>query len=223
MKILIIDDHAILREGLKSLLTDWDGKVEIFEANNAGEATKLVKEINNLDLILLDLALPDVKGYELLESLETLASGIPIAVLSVTDRPSVIENVLRLGAKGYIPKSASPEVMKSAINLIMSGGIYVPPSLLDLTGEVAGPRKTDLSTMTIQADGSVHSLTDRQLEIIELLLHGKTNKEIGLILSMSPATVRSHLTVIFRQLNVKNRTEAVHVARRAGLISEEFI
>lgn len=199
------------------MLVGWNKNTEVFEANDASEATKLVQEVQHLDLIMLDLALPDVQGYELLESLVAQVPETPLAILSVTDRPSVIKEVLSLGAKGYIPKSASHDVMKNAINLILSGSIYIPPSLLDLTGEVIGSRKTD-TIMTVQADGSARNLTTRQMEVIELLLQGKTNKEIGLSLNMSPATVRSHLTIVFRQLNVKNRTEAVHVARNLGLL-----
>ena len=216
-KILIIDDHAMLREGLKAMFSSWHTPMIVSEAINARGALEVLSSQQDIDLILLDLGLPDVEGYDFLETLVRKYPYIPVAILSITEKASVVGKVLQLGAKGYIPKSSDPEVLESAIKIILAGSIYIPPTLLDLTGE--GDMVLPVLNELVLSSPIYRALTKRQMDIVKLLVQGMTNKEIGSQLNMSPATVRSHLTIIFRQLNVKNRTEAVNVVRNEGLIT----
>jgi len=218
LKVLIIDDHEVLREGLRSMLLAWNNTIETVEAGKISEVHTCVRSGIDYDLVLLDLNLPGVLGYELLESLVEQLPDTPVVVLSITESASVIQDVLRKGAKGYIPKSSSTDVIKNAISLVLSGSVYIPPSLLDLMTADGNDESSDRIFM--ERSTNIHrGLTKRQVEIIELLFQGKTNKEISSFLNLSTSTVRSHLTILFRQLNVKNRTEAVSVARDAGLLN----
>ncbi len=217
MKILIVDDHAVVREGFKSILSEWDDQIEILEAKDSPQALTIVDRFHHIDFILLDLLLPGVEGYQLLETLVSDYPSIPVMIISVSDRPTVVETALRLGAKGFLPKSMPREIIINAIRLVLSGSLYIPPSLLNIHEDVT----TDLvgfSFPTGVPQSPAQRLTERQTEVFELMLLGKTNKEIAIKLNMSAATVRSHLTIIFRQLNVRNRTEAVHVARNRGIV-----
>jgi DNA-binding NarL/FixJ family response regulator len=212
MKILIVDDHALIREALGGVLRELRPDVEIIEAS-IGRDAMLLAEANadDLDLILLDLGLPDGDGVETLRELRARYPAVAIVVLSASkDRDSVI-NVLDLGALGFIPKSATRAVMISALQLVFAGGIYVPPEILQ------HPREALPSGQASDPPSpSALGLTDRQLEVLALMMQGMSNKAICREYDLAEATVKNHVTAILKALKVSNRTEAVIAVAELG-------
>lgn len=211
MKILLADDHELVRTGVKYIINSIDANATIFEVQNYHELLTASKKYSDLDFILLDLIMPGGDGMDAITQLRHSAPDTSIVILSLQDDYETIRKSLNLGVKGFIPKSISNSVMKHALEIIIAGGIYIPSSLLE--------NKENIFTNSKPEDLNL-KLTRRQKEILELLGSGKSNKAIGGILGVSESTIRSHLTVLFKILNVKNRTEASFYARKLGLISE---
>lgn len=207
MKILVIDDHILFREGILLMLKGLNIEITSYEAGSFEAAKKVMQDEPELDLILLDLGLPDVSGLEALVMINKQLPNSNVVVLSATDDHSVVEQALNCGAKGYIPKSSTTSVMLSALQLVMSGGVYIPPEIL---------QRQPASNNLAQSRNLATRLTSRQYEVLQYLAEGKTNKEIGFALSLSESTVRVHVAAILKALNVKNRTQAVHVANRSS-------
>ena len=211
MKILVIDDHVLMREALRGVLKELNADATVLEAPDCGQAMGLVVEHPDLALILLDLSLPDRDGFAVLAELRQRYPAISVVVHSgFHDRANVVR-ALDLGALGFIPKTARREVMISALNLVFSGGIYIPPEILvrqhpSAPGQ-AGPTRpvADRPGMSPADLG----LTERQIEVLALMMQGKSNKAICRMLDLAEPTVKNHVTAILRALNVTNRTEAV--------------
>ncbi|HEY3657552.1 MAG TPA: response regulator transcription factor [Steroidobacteraceae bacterium] len=214
MKILVVDDHVLIRDALRSVLKDVKQDAIILEASDSRQAMALVSEHADLGLILLDLNLPDRDGFSVLADLREAYPAISVVVLSgQQDRNSVLK-ALDLGALGYIPKSGQREVMVSALQLVFAGGVYIPPEILmraEPSAPQAGaqppaggrplPRPSDLG------------LTERQLDVLVLMMQGKSNKAICRVLDLAEPTVKNHVTAILKALKVSNRTEAVIAVR----------
>ena len=227
MDILLVDDHALFREGLalvlKQQLNSSEGNVNILEADCAKTALQALQQHQDLDLILLDLHLPDNQDFSLLQQIKSSDPSIPVAMLSANEDAQKIQQALQQGASGFITKNSKSSVMISAIQLILAGGIYVPPAILkaDLSGdsETASKPSHTLSTSTNTIDNSATvQLTERQKEVLHLMDDGLSNKEIAKVLSMSPSTVKVHVAAILRACNVNNRTQAVSFARTHHLL-----
>jgi DNA-binding NarL/FixJ family response regulator len=212
MKILVIDDHPLIREALRGALDEIGSEVDILEAPNAHRAMELVREHPDLTLILLDLNLPDRDGFALLAELRRNFPAISVAVLSAySDRDNVVK-ALDLGAVGFIPKSAQHEVMLSAMRLIFSGGIYIPPEILarhEAPLPFMGHGGPSVSPARL-------GLTGRQMEVLALMMHGKSNKAICRALNLAEPTVKNHVAAILKALKVANRTEAVIAVAALG-------
>jgi DNA-binding NarL/FixJ family response regulator len=202
MKILLVDDHALIRDALRSVLRELVSDATIFEASDCRQAMRLIEQHPDLHLILLDLNLPDRDGFAVLTDLRRHYATISIVVLSAFhDR----ENILRahhLGALGFIPKSAPRELMANALRLIFSGGKYFPP-------EALAPGETTVATPGRRVSPADLGLTERQMEVLALMMQGKSNKAISRILDTAEPTVKHHVTAILKALKVANRTEAV--------------
>ena len=211
MKILVIDDHALIREALQGVLKKVRRDAVVLEAANCAQAMQLIADHPDLGLILLDLTLPDRDGFSVLAELRERHPTTWIVVLSaVQDRANVVR-ALDLGAQGYIPKSAHRDVMISALKLVFSGGVYIPPEVLE--------RKTPTSLapgVEHQVSPADLGLTDRQLEVLALVMQGKNNKTICRTLNLAEPTVKNHVTAILKALKVSNRTEAVFAATQLG-------
>ena len=211
MKILVIDDHVLIRESLRGVLSELKPEAAVVEATNASETMRLVADNPDLALVLLDLGLPDRDGFEVLAELRERHPTIPVVVLSGHhDRANVVR-ALELGALGFIPKTAQRRVLASAISLVLSGGIYIPPEIL---GRQEPPAPSEPGTARRAAKKPASSprdlgLTDRQVEVLALMMLGKSNKAIGRVLDLAEPTVRNHVTAVLKALNVTNRTEAV--------------
>jgi len=218
MKILLVDDHSLINEAMRVLLTDLDPQVQVEIATDAAGAEKLVKAHMDADLMLLDLNLPGASGTSLLESLVTQAPELKILVLSgVQDQRSVMR-VLQLGAAGFIPKSMDSENLISAIRFVLSGGVYIPNDLLD--DATQGAPMLGLPERGRDVFGKPSStriqLTERQEQVLQLLARGAPIKVICRELGLSEGTVKTHVTAIYRAFEASNRTEALLAARRHG-------
>jgi len=211
MKFLIVDDHVLIRESLRGVLAELRPEASIVEAVDARETMRLVTADPGLILILLDLSLPDRNGFELLTELRERHPTIPVVVLSGHhDRANVVR-ALDLGALGFIPKTAKRAVLVNAISLVLSGGIYVPPEILVRQPPPASARPGGTPDPGNKPRTSPRDLglTDRQVEVLALMMQGKSNKAIGRVLDLAEPTVRNHVTAVLKALSVTNRTEAV--------------
>lgn len=215
MKILIADDHALVREGLRHVLRRLDDDAVVVEAADCAEALQLAERYGEFDVVLLDVAMPGMDGLNGLARLRERLPSTPIVMLSASEDAGLVREALQRGAQGFIPKSSTGNVMLSALRLIFSGGVYLPPSLLCQPSVPANVVPASDGERLERADAGL-GLTQRQREVLALIVKGKTNKEIARALNMSETTVRTHTTAIFRALNVSNRTQAGHVAAKRG-------
>jgi DNA-binding NarL/FixJ family response regulator len=214
VKFLVIDDHALIREALRNVLKELKGGATVLEAADHAQATQTLQAHPDLDLILLDLGLPDRDGFDVLAELCERHPAIPVVVLSaLNDRDNVVK-ALNLGALGFIPKSARREVMLGALNLVFAGGIYIPPDILERDDRPAqaGARTSPRAALSAADVG----LTERQLEVLALMRLGKSNKAICRALDLAEPTVKNHVTAILKALKASNRTEAVIKAEQLG-------
>jgi DNA-binding NarL/FixJ family response regulator len=206
MKILVVDDHVLIREALRGLFRELKPDAVVLEAADAAQAMEQLAAQPDIALILLDLSLPDRDGLGVLAELRAGHPAISVVVLSgFADRANVMR-ALDQGALGFIPKSAGREVMTSALSLVFSGGVYIPPEILASKSPTANP----------QLPPSDLGLTGRQADVLALMMQGKSNKAICRRLELAEATVKNHVTAILKVLGVSNRTEAVLAASARG-------
>lgn len=210
MKILLADDHMLFREAMHFHLHELWPQAEILDAGNFQEAFTLAEGNPDIGLALLDLNMPGNKGETSVQDFCSRHPGVPVVVISGVDQRDSIERVLNNGAMGFIPKTTSPQEMRSALALVMDGGIYLPPLLLQ---KVLSSEPQEISAKS----GDI-SLTTRQLQVLRQMANGDSNKEIGLALNMAEGTVKVHIAAIFNSLGVGKRMDAVLKAQRLGLI-----
>lgn len=223
MNVLIADDHRLIVEGVRSKLMELADDVECVVAMDAAELDRAIDAGAGLDLALLDIAIPGAVGTQHIARMRHALPQVPVIVLSGSEDLDMIRALLELGINGFIPKAYSPEVMLSAVRLVLAGGVYVPPMLLagvQARGWVP-PEPAAAPTAAAPAGGQAHALdalrrilTGRQIDVMMLLSQGKPNKLIARDLGISEGTVKIHLAAIFRALNVRNRVEAVVASRR---------
>lgn len=220
VKILVVDDHPLILEALHHVLKQLDAQVEVFDAQSADQAQALLQANDDADLLLLDLGLPGADGLEVLSRVRTAHPSIPVVVLSASDARENVMRAIDLGAMGFIPKSSSNQVMLGALRLVLSGGVYLPPAALmhDGGSERGG---VALGSAPAARDSGVTArdlgLTERQAQVLGLILQGKPNKLICRELDLAEGTVKIHVAAILRALNVSTRTQAVIEASRLGL------
>ena len=213
MKILVVDDHALIREALRGVLRSLKSEATIVEAPNSRQAMQRIEENPEIELILLDLNLPDRDGFEVLAELRERYPAVSVVVLSASDEREHVARALDLGALGFIPKSSQREVMLSAFNLIFAGGIYVPPEILARPA----PRPVPSAQLRKAVSAADLGLTDRQMDVLVLMMQGKSNKAICRVLDLAEPTVKNHVTAILKALKASNRTEAVIAAGALGV------
>ena len=220
MKILIADDHRLVIEAVKAKLSELAPGIEFVLSMSVSEL--LAAASDDLDLALIDLNMPGADGQSHIDEMRRRHPAVPLIVLSGTEDPAVMRAALERGVLGFIPKAYSPEVMISAVRLVLAGGVYVPPMMLSALppGIVAGVPSGAAGGGAPRSASASHTLehlrnvlTERQVEVLQLLSQGKPNKLIGRSLGISEGTVKIHLAAIFRALNVRNRTEAVVAAQ----------
>jgi two-component system, NarL family, nitrate/nitrite response regulator NarL len=212
MRLLVVDDHPIVREGLAAFLEQLGPDTAVLQAGDASRALALAAEHSDLDVVILDLALPGLNGMSAIAEFGRVRPELPVIVLSASEDARQAREALAQGALGYVPKSASRQTLVSAIQLVLNGEIYVPPLILSETA-AAKPAPQGAG-----ASPTRPLLTDRQIDVLRRLSAGQSNKTIARDLDLSEKTVKAHITAIFRALNVFNRTQAAAAGRGAGLI-----
>jgi len=215
MKILIVDDHALIREALRNVLKKIKRGVTILEAPDVRKAVQTIESQPDIRLVLLDLNLPDRDGFSLLTELRERFPAIAVVVLSGLQDRANVRKALDLGALGYIPKSARREVMISAFQLIFAGGIYIPPEILSRDESPPSIPVTQRNDRPIVLPSEI-GLSDRELRVLALLMQGKSNKVICRMLDLTEATVKRDIAFILKALKVANRTQAVVAASELG-------
>lgn len=212
MKILVVDDHPLIREALRQVLKQLDKHIELLEAPSAGETLAAAAQHDDLDLILLDLTLPGSDGFELLRELREQYPAVPVVVLSASDQPETVMRALDEGAMGFIPKTSNNDALIGALRLVLSRGVYLPPQVLRqhaATHASCSPAPP--------ASCRDIGLTERQAQALALLVQGKPNKLICRELNLAEETVKIHITAILKALKAANRTQAVIAVSRLGL------
>ncbi|HOM13238.1 MAG TPA: response regulator transcription factor [Rubrivivax sp.] len=227
MKVLLVDDHPLILSALQLVIQGLGDDVSVRGTDSAAQARAALLEDADYDLVLLDLALGDADGFELLTELRAAYPSLPVVVVSASDRTSDVIRAIDLGAMGFVPKRSSNQQLFEALRMVMSGGLYVPPMMLGLDppsadGDTAPGvmrpagasgrlgdhpdhpehRKAPLSLESV-------GLTPRQSDVLALLLQGKPNKLIARELNVSVETVKDHVAAVLRALGVSSRTQAV--------------
>ena len=216
MKILMIDDHHLIRDGMRPVLERLASPGEPLEVLEAATFEAGLAEIGrhgDIELVLLDLRLPDVAGFDALARLQRDHPDLPVVVMSGEDEAGLVREALQRGALGYVPKSSRPAVILQALRLVLSGGTYVPREIMGgedrrVRGPAASPGPAGFASL---------GLTPRQAEVLPLLLAGKSNKQICRELGLAEGTVKSHIAAIFKALGVATRVQAVLAASRLGI------
>jgi two-component system, NarL family, nitrate/nitrite response regulator NarL len=219
LKVLVIDDHPLVQEGVSAALESLADGVTVMAARDAEQGLSLAAENPDLDLVLLDLALPGMSGFNLIGKLHEDLPSLPVVVLSALEEPENVRHAINAGAMGFVPKSAATKVLIEVLQQVLEGNVTVPLALQSsgppvshaLPGATGGPESG--------GEPDVALLTLRQLEVLSRVCQGKTNKQIATELGLSEKTVKAHVTAIFKVLGVVNRTQAVLVARRVGMIT----
>lgn len=201
MRILIADDHSIVRSGLKHLLAELAPEMAFAEANSFENARKIALEQGPFDLLLLDLFAPNPVSGAALQDLCDSVAPVPVVIFSMSDDVRDMRHVLDHGAKAFVPKTTDDGLFLSILRLVLAGGTYVPPQVGGL-GDTGG---TDAAP---QGQG-IEALTPRQRDVLNMMAEGLSNREIGDRLALNINTVKGHVTAILRTLGVDNRTQAV--------------
>lgn len=209
MKFLVVDDHTLIREAMRGVLQGLRSNAQVLEAADAAAALQALQSHPDVDLVLLDLHLPDQDGLQVLATMVELHPAVAVVMLSGDKDQATMRSALDLGAQGFIPKAETREVLTSALALVLAGGVYVPPAALRGAPASAPP--------TSAPDPGSLGLTDRQLEVLALLMEGKNNKLIGRALNLAEPTVKNHVSAILKAVGATSRTEAVLAVTRLGL------
>lgn len=210
VRVVLADDHALLRDGIRPFLADLGQRVEVLEAVDFDSALALASE-NMPDLLLLDLKMPGMAGVETVSAFRKACPEVPVVIITGQVMREDVLRAMELGASGYLPKAMSGTSFVHALRLILSGQPYFSAHLL-------GPGGGDGETAPAhQPRGRFADLTNREVQVLSLLVRGESNKEIGLHLGLTEITVKSHMRSIFKKIGAANRTQAVAMAIQQGV------
>jgi DNA-binding NarL/FixJ family response regulator len=215
MKVLVVDDHPLIREALANVLTEIGRTVEVVQADRLDGALALLVEHPDTSLILLDLMLPDAEGVSALERVRAAHPDVPVVVLSATDNRATVLAAIDAGAMGFISKRTASPILVNALRLVLAGEVYIPGEVL--RSETAPAPARPGAAASREAGAPVHGLTSRQLDVLALLVQGKQNKVICKELNLAEGTIKTHTAAIYRELGVNNRTQAVFAVSRLGI------
>jgi NarL family two-component system response regulator LiaR len=211
IRLLIVDDHTVVRKGLRSLLSSEEYGIEVVgEAGDGGQAVQMALELQP-DVILMDLQMPHTSGLQAIQIIKSEKLESRILVLSSFGEDERVAAAMRAGALGYLLKDSSPDELVSAIHAVALGHISLPKELSHSL--LGAPREASPS----DAESALANLTSRELDVLRCLAEGASNKDIAIQLAVSLTTVRTHVSSILRKLNLENRTQAALYARELGL------
>lgn len=199
-KFVIADDHPLFRGALKQAITRIADSGEVLEAGDFDAVKALIAEHDDLDLVLLDLSMPGASGLSALVELRGMQTAVPVVVVSAHDDPQTIRRAIELGASGFIPKSASVEEIRNAVDAVLAGGLAAP-----LGVDLGAERDPEMASLIKR----LQSLTPQQTRVLTMLAEGLLNKQIAYELGVSEATIKAHVSAVLQKLGVDSRTQAV--------------
>lgn len=214
MTILLADDHALFRDGMHYVLSQLADEVEIHDASSFSELSTLAAGRSAIDLVLMDLHMPGSNGPAAVRTFNLKHPHVPLVVVSGSEQREDMERVMEYGAMGFISKMTSSKVMLAALRMVLDGGIYLPPQLLQQSVDHLERGASDRRTRRSNEFG----LTVRQIDVLQHLSQGLSNKETALKMGLAEGTVKIHVAAIFQALHVSNRMDAVRVAQRLGML-----
>jgi len=214
VKILVIDDHRMFCDGVKLILAQLEQETEVLVADQCKAALELASTHPDLDLVMLDISMPDMDGCDALKIFSERFPSLPVVMLTASESMRDMRRSFDAGASGYIPKSSSTDIMLGAIRLVMAGGIYIPPSM------AVRQRPMDAAKSTPVDNEVLVKLTQRQSEVLAHLQDGISNKQIADRMGVSEATVKVHMSAILRTLGLHTRLEAALIAQKLNSQSE---
>lgn len=209
IKVMIADDHVLMREGIRQLL-EFDGTIQVIaEASDGVECLEKLKKVNP-EVLLLDINMPNMNGIEVLEKIKTRSLGVKVLILTVHNEVEYLIKAVDIGADGYLLKDSGSAELKKAISIVMSGENYIQPSLIPALNSRLVARDVDKE--------KIESLTKRELEVLIQVANGMFNKEIATTLNISERTVKNHISNIFKKIDVSDRTQAAVFAIKNDII-----
>jgi len=215
LQVLLADDHALFRDGMRYVLQQLSEQVDIICAGDFADTLRQADENPGIDLALIDLNMPGSDGVGSIRIFHNRFPSIPIVVISGSEQRAEIEWVMEYGAMGFISKMCSGKVMVNALRTVLDGDIYLPPQLLAQSDIATSQAETDRGNLQTNK----HGLTKRQMEVLQLLAEGLTNKEIALKMNLAEGTIKIHVAAVYQMLQVNSRLDAVRKAQRLGLIT----
>jgi DNA-binding NarL/FixJ family response regulator len=215
LSILLADDHALFRDGIRYVLQQLADEVEVMDAASFPEALKVADATPGINLALMDLNMPGSEGALSVRAFCVRYPDIPLVVVSGSERREDMERAMEYGAMGFISKMTTGKVMLGALRMVLDGGIYLPPQLLQQSMDHMDHGTTDKRSRRTNEFG----LTVRQVDVLQHLARGMSNKEISQEMNLAEGTVKIHVAAIFQTLHVNNRMDAVRTAQRLGVLT----
>ncbi len=209
-KVLIADDHPLVRDGLRTVLAVALDRCELFEASDLDEVVRIIDREGDFDLVLLDLNMPGNNGFAGLSSLRARYPALPVVMVSATCDRQLVNDALRHGAAGFVPKSLPRGAIAEALRQVLNGDVYMPTDLEDAPAP-AGPTGEDQEILR-----RIDTLTPQQRKVLELVVAGRLNKEIAYELDVTETTVKAHVSAILQKMRVFSRTQAVILANKVN-------
>lgn len=220
MRVLVVDDHPLLVEAVGSVLRRLNPDVELVEVYSGEDARSTVEANHDLDLVIMDLGLPGLGGFQLLRVIRECSPHTPVVVLSANEDSGSIRESISCGASGFIPKSVGQEIMLNALRLVLSGGMFFPVDAMGLRAASAdkkSPRRAFSLSERQRRKVEGCGLSSRAIEVLELIVAGYSNKEIAQALAIAESTVKAHVTMILRSLNAGTRTQVIYYVTQGAL------
>ncbi|GEN27406.1 glycerol metabolism activator [Halovibrio variabilis] len=214
--LLVADDHPLFRDALQAVISGGLAESLLLEAESLAEAIALIEAHTELDLLLLDLSLPDAEGLEGLTKLREAFPWLPVAIVSAHQERQLVLDAITLGAVGYIPKSTPREALLAALTQILEGQLYLPADVMRRPPSPRMPSSTSAVTSTAHSE-RLARLTDKQLEVLACMTTGMSNKQIARELLVAETTVKTHVSAILRKLDATSRVHAIVIAGEEDL------
>ncbi|HSP30651.1 MAG TPA: response regulator transcription factor [Halomonas sp.] len=211
--LLVADDHPLFRDALQTVISGGLADSQLLEADSLADAMTLIEQHTELDLLLLDLSLPDAEGLEGLTTLREAFPWLPVAIVSAHQERQLVLDAITLGAVGYIPKSTPRETLLAALAQMLEGQLYLPPDVM----RRPAPRASSVTPSTTSTSERLARLTDKQLEVLACMTTGMSNKHIARELLIAETTVKTHVSAILRKLNATSRVHAIVIAGEEDL------